>query len=284
MSDPDKNLGKSFDATNSANSSTNAGAAGSKGAAKNSSANGEQIGMATGDLGMLPEGEQRDIEELTAPDPTQHETKWATYRKLPKNYRWPYFYRHFFWPIIAAILITAAIVAFVVHIFITPHGQGLSVAYINMEESSSQMAELKDGYVKAEDVNAKLVSMDNGFFLDSTNRVSAEGSDNDLETMISANSLNTLVGPKATIEAQAKRGFVEPLESALTASQLKKLQDEGAVVKVANGSGKEINGALDLSKSAKWKATGGLDGAVVGFVNVNESEYVKKFVDYLFDL
>ena len=97
---------------------------------------------------MLPKNVQQDISELTKPDVTEHESAWATYRKLPKSHKWPYFYHHFFWPIIVAVVVFAAIVAFVVNMVISPKGQGLGVAFVGVEESDRSMDKLEDGFLK----------------------------------------------------------------------------------------------------------------------------------------
>ena len=84
---------------------------------------------------MLPKNVQQDISELTKPDVTEHESAWATYRKLPKSHKWPYFYHHFFWPIIVAVVVFAAIVAFVVNMVISPKGQDphAQLSFVNVQ-------------------------------------------------------------------------------------------------------------------------------------------------------
>lgn len=242
--------------------------------------------MKNDDDDMLPKVEQQDIAELAQPDPTRNESKWTIYKNLPSNRKWPYFYRHFFWPIIAAVVVLALIVIFIVNAVTTPKGQGLGVAYLEMKQSTSQMNELQDGFVNDRHVDPKLVSMQNQFYIDSNNKLSAHDSDATLETEISGGTINTMIGAPKIIEQQNKNGFVEPLKNVVSESELKELQNKGAVVELPEGGdGAKVPAALDLSKSKVWTTIDGNSSAAqVAFVNVSDMQYVHDFVRYLYGL
>ncbi|NEG70503.1 hypothetical protein [Bifidobacterium choloepi] len=235
--------------------------------------------------GMVPKRTREEIDELAENDPSQHESKWETYKRQPKGSKWGYFYRHFFWAIVCWLLVIVAVVSFIVHLCVTPRTVELGVAFVDMSETTSQMDELEDGFLKSNsNLKSDVIQFDNGYETDSANSVEAEGETNDLNTAISADSINTLVGPEATIQHEAKEGFVEPLADALTPYQLETLESRGAVVEMDDSSGQSKPMALDLSKSAKWTESGGQSDALIGFVNASSSSYVKAFVKYLYDL
>ncbi|AIZ16877.1 hypothetical protein PG1550B_1603 [Bifidobacterium pseudolongum subsp. globosum] len=235
---------------------------------------------------MLPKATQEDIDVLAKPDASQHESAWTTFRNLPKSHRWPYFYRHFFWPIIIGVVVLAAAIAFIVNMAVTPKGQGLGVAVIDLEESSQQMDGLEDGYEHYRQVNKDLVTFENDFYLDSNNHVSAGNSQETFDVQLSGGTLNTLISTKAGLESKDVRDYVEPLADVLTPHQLGVLRDRGAIVELPlgkDGAARQV--ALDLGKSDAWRqhADGGTD-ALLAFVNVQNKQYVRLFVDYLYGM
>ena len=159
---------------------------------------------------MLPKNVQQDISELTKPDVTEHESAWATYRKLPKSHKWPYFYHHFFWPIIVAVVVFAAIVAFVVNMVISPKGQGLGVAFVGVEESDRSMDKLEDGFLKYRALDEKKITFENDLYIDSSNKESASMSLDTLETQMSGGTINTIIGDDSALRSQHLLGYLEP--------------------------------------------------------------------------
>lgn len=233
---------------------------------------------------MLPNQTREEIDELAQNDPTQHESAWDTYEKLPKNEKWPYFYRHFFWPIIGWIVAVIAIIALFVTICVGSRGTKLGVAFVDMDETTSQVTALEDGFLKSNsNLKKDVIQFDNGYATETSSSSNATSGNNGLDTAISAGSVNTLIGPKSALEAEAKEGLVEPLADALTPSQLQTLTDRGAVVELTDSAGHSKAAALDLSKSSRWLDAGGADDAAIAFINADNS-YVKAFVSYLFDL
>ncbi|PKU90457.1 hypothetical protein CQR46_1100 [Bifidobacterium pseudolongum subsp. globosum] len=235
---------------------------------------------------MLPKDTQADIDALARPDASQHESKWVTFRNLPKSHRWPYFARHFLWPIVIGVVVLAAIIAFIVNMAVTPKGQGLGVAFIDMKESTQQMNALEDGYEHYRQVNKDLVTFENDFYLDSDNRVSAGNSQETFDVQLSGGTLNTLISTRSGLESKDVRDYVEPLDQVLTSHQLNTLRDRGAIVELPlgkDGSTKAL--ALDLNKSDEWRdRTDGDSEALLAFVNVQNTQYVRLFVDYMFGM
>ena len=214
---------------------------------------------------MLPKNVQQDISELTKPDVTEHESAWATYRKLPKSHKWPYFYHHFFWPIIVAVVVFAAIVAFV-----------------GVEESDRSMDKLEDGFLKYRALDEKKITFENDLYIDSSNKESASMSLDTLETQMSGGTINTIIGDDSALRSQHLLGYLEPLDNVLTSYQMGKLRERGALVTDGEGGAAK---AIDLGKSAEWTRIKGQDPhAQLSFVNVQNKDYARLFVDYLFGM
>lgn len=167
-------------------------------------------------------------------------------------------------------MVLAAAIAFIVNMAVTPKGQGLGVAVIDLDESSQQMDGLEDGYEHYRQVNKDLVTFENDFYLDSSNHVSAGNSQETFDVQLSGGTLNTLISTKAGLESKDVRDYVEPLADVLTPHQLGVLRDRGAIVELPlgkDGAARQV--ALDLGKSDEWRqhADGGTD-ALLAFVNV----------------
>lgn len=235
---------------------------------------------------MLPKNVQQDISELAKPDVTEHESAWATYRKLPKSHKWPYFYHHFFWPIIVAVVVLAAIVAFVVNMVVSPKGQGLGVAFVGVQESDRSMDKLEDGFLKYRALDEKKITFENDFYIDSSDKESASMSQNSLETQMAGDTINTVIGSDSALRSQDLLGYLEPLDSVLTSYQMGKLRERGALVEMSDGeNGATKAMAIDLGKSAEWSRIKVQDQhARLAFVNVQNKDYARLFVDYLFGM
>ena len=205
---------------------------------------------------MLPKNVQQDISELTKPDVTEHESAWATYRKLPKSHKWPYFYHHFFWPIIVAVVVFAAIVG--------------------VEESDRSMDKLEDGFLKYRALDEKKITFENDLYIDSSNKESASMSLDTLETQMSGGTINTIIGDDSALRSQHLLGYLEPLDNVLTSYQMGKLRERGALVTDGEGGAAK---AIDLGKSAEWTRIKGQDPHAQ-----QNKDYARLFVDYLFGM
>lgn len=234
---------------------------------------------------MLSKTTQEDIDALAKPDASEHESKWTTFRNLPKDHKWPYFYRHFLWPIVIGVVVVAAVVAFVVNMAVTPKGQGLGVAFVDVEESTQQMDALEDGYLKYRKVDDKLVDFQNDIYLDSDDAAAAGGSQETFDVELSGGTLNTVISTKDGLENKDVRDYLESVDDVLDSHQLSTLRDRGAIVELPVGKdGADKAVAIDLGKSDVWTAHDGRSDALMSFMNVRNKQYVRLFVDYLFAL
>ena len=111
-------------------------------------------------------------------------------------------------------------------------------------------------------------------------------SQNSLETQMAGDTINTVIGSDSALRSQDLLGYLEPLDSVLTSYQMGKLRERGALVEMSDGeNGATKAMAIDLGKSAEWSRIKGQDQhARLAFVNVQNKDYARLFVDYLFGM
>ena len=126
------------------------------------------------------------------------------------------------------------------------------------------------------------ITFENDLYIDSSNKESASMSLDTLETQMSGGTINTIIGDDSALRSQHLLGYLEPLDNVLTSYQMGKLRERGALVTDGEGGAAK---AIDLGKSAEWTRIKGQDPhAQLSFVNVQNKDYARLFVDYLFGM
>ena len=172
----------------------------------------------------------------------------GAYRKLPKSHKWPYFYHHFFWPIIVArrgVRRDRRVRGEHGHL---AEGAGPRRRLVGVEESDRSMDKLEDGFLKYRALDEKKITFENDLYIDSRTRNRASMSLDTLETQMSGGTINTIIGDDSALRSQHLLGYLERLT---TCSRLARwqLRERGALVTDGEGGAAK---AIDLGKSAEW--------------------------------
>ncbi|MCH4209887.1 hypothetical protein [Bifidobacterium sp.] len=225
--------------------------------------------------------EQREaIATLAATNVYARQSKWKTFRELPKRDKWPFFVQHFLLGTVAVAVALAIVIAMAVTFFTKPPDPLVSVQGVNMPGYSAQLAELNAGFRRQLDISDKrLVQIDDSL------SVGENGDADDsakIMTMVSAGQITMLFAAPKDFATLAERGYISKPVDALTARQMRRFS--GALV---DAHGQHVADpaeavGLDLSQSRTWAACGLPNGTILGFSNMTSGkDYPRRFVEYL---
>lgn len=232
------------------------------------------------DDGRLSQEQKDAIGVLASRNVYAKQSKWKTFRELPPHDKWPFFVQHFLLGVAAVVVALVVAVSLLVTFLTKAPDALLSVQGVGMAKYSTSFDELRDGFMRQNDIKDNRLVL-----IDGSMSISGDGYTDDsakIMTMVTAGQINVMVSNKHDFATLHERGYISKPDQVLTASQLRDLKD--ALVD-AHGSpvsdpAKAVG--LDLSKSATWVARGLPRDAILGFSNVQSgTTYPRRFVTYL---
>lgn len=244
--------------------------------------NKEDEGQESDDLYGLGHEQMNAVKFLGRQDVHTGQSKWATFRQLPRESKWAYFAQYFLPPLIAVIVLLAIVISLVVTRLTRPPDPVMAVQGFNFDSCQSQFDSLKHGFAKYSGI-----SDDRLLDMDATLTVKDSGNDDSMKalTRVTAGEINLVVSPRSSFPLLNKRGYVSEMNRSLKADNIRRLAAEGILV---DQHGRAVNDpakarGLDLSRSSVWRSVPGLpDDAILGLSNVGDSgRYVESFINYL---
>lgn len=252
---------------------------GNAGAASDDTANGESA------PGILTAEQQDAVAALAATNKYVKQSKWQTFKELPKDEKWPFFVQHFLLGTAAAAVVVIVVIALIVTFVTKPPEPELAIAGFDLNDYSAQLDELKSGFVKQEKIDD-----DRLITITGTYDISGDGYTDDsakVMTMVTAGDINVMIAGKDTFATLVSRGVVGKVSDNETKAIVSELAQSGALVDKKGEPTDDVAKAygLDLSKSATWTSIKGLpDDAIVGISNVvndTNKTRARQFIDYL---
>lgn len=247
----------------------------------------ERTGDAKGGY-LLSDAQNDAVAGLASENIYVSQSKWQTFRTLPRKQRWGFFKQHFLLPVALAVLAIAFVASMVTSVVTKGPDAELSVTTINMPDISSQMQELGEGFVKSQGIeDERLVNTSGMLLLSDDNADSVNGMDESsaLVTRIAAGQINAMIVAGDYLSQMVERDAIADLTDAL---DIKTLQGMSAALVGPDGQPVDDADAavgLSLGDSATWMALEGVpDDAVLVMGNVQKDVYHERmlqFVDYL---
>lgn len=243
-------------------------------------------GVANGTTPGILTAEQQDaVAALAATNKYAKQSKWQTFKELPKDEKWPFFVQHFLLGTSAAAIGIVVIVALIVTFLTKPPEPELAIAGFNLNDYSAQLDELQSGFVKQEKIDDDRLVKITG-----TYNIGGDGYTDDsakVMTMVTAGDINMMIANKNTFASLVGRGVIGKVNDSETKATLSDLAQSGALIDKKGEPTDDITKAygLDLSKSKTWTSIDGLpDDAIVGISNVvndTNKTRAREFIDYL---
>ncbi|MBT1161870.1 MULTISPECIES: hypothetical protein [Bifidobacterium] len=235
--------------------------------------------------GILTAEQQDAVAALAATNKYAKQSKWQTFKELPKDEKWPFFVQHFLLGTSAAVVGTIVVIALIVTFVTKPPEPELAIAGFDLDDYSTQLDELKSGFVKQEQI-----SDDRLVTIAGTYDISGDGYTDDsakVMTMVTAGDINMMIANKNTFASLVSRGVIGKVSDSETKAIMSDLAQSGALVDKKGEPTDDVAKAygLNLSKSKTWIAIDGLpDDAIVGISNVvndTNKTRARQFIDYL---
>lgn len=260
--------------------------------------------------------EQLDaVADLARTNVYAKQSKWKTFRELPKEEKFPFFVQHFLLGTVAIVAAVAIVIGLGVFYATRPPSTKLVVATFNLSEYNDKLESLQQDFAAAHpDEDPRVFDIDSSFILTSKadTSLSGDGSGDGtasaspsasasasssnaamggssylddsakLAVRMAAGEINTLIAPKDMFIELTHRSAINDLSAALDDQRIAALGDAVVYADDLESGAEHKAIGLDLSKSATWKAKGLPDDAIYGFGNVSEGvEWPVAFTDFL---
>lgn len=260
--------------------------------------------------------EQLDaVADLARTNVYAKQSKWKTFRELPKEEKFPFFVQHFLLATVAIVAAVAIVIGLGVFYATRPPSTKLVVATFNLSEYNDKLESLQQDFAAAHpDEDPRVFDIDSSFVLTSKadTSLSGDGSGDGtasaspsasasasssnaamggssylddsakLAVRMAAGEINTLIAPKDMFIELTHRSAINDLSAALDDQRIAALGDAVVYADDLESGAEHKAIGLDLSKSATWKAKGLPDDAIYGFGNVSEGvEWPVAFTDFL---
>jgi hypothetical protein len=225
--------------------------------------------------------EQRNaIAELASTNEYAHQSKWTTFRQLPRSQKWPFFVQHFLLATVAVLAAVIVVVSLIVTYATKAPNPVLSVQGFGVANQSQKLDSLASDFARSAGLkDSRLIQISgdmniegNGYTDDSTKAMA----------MITAGQINMVFAGRKSFAEANKRGYVSKPTEVMGRTELAKLG--GSLV---DADGNHVSDpakavGFDLSRSATWKAHGLKGDAFMAFSNVQKTKgYALRFVRYL---
>lgn len=234
---------------------------------------------------VLTDEQLAAVAALASTNKYAKQSKWTTFKELPREDKWPFFVQHFLLGTVIAAVAVAVVVSLVVTFLTRPPQAELTVAGFGLDDYTSQLDELKSGFVTQRKIDDDRLVQITG-----TYNIGGNGYTDDsakVMTMVTAGDINMMIADKDTFAELNARQLVSAMSAAEDTSTLDGFAKSGALVDKQGEPTDDVTQAygLDLSKSATWTSIAGLpDDMIVGFSNINDGTNrtrAREFVDYL---
>ena len=235
--------------------------------------------------GVLTAEQQDAVAALAATNVYVKQSKWKTFKELPKDKKWPFFVQHFLLGTVAVVVAIAVVISLVVTIVTRPPEPELTVIGFDMSRYDTQLDKLKAGFVKDRAIDDdRLIDMNGDY------SISGDGFSDDsakVMTMVTAGDINMMIASKDTFAQLNQRGLINTASTVEDSSVMDELANAGVLV---DKNGELTDDAAQaygfaLSKSSTWSSIDGLPSdMMIGFSNVTDQTHqqrAKQFIAYL---